>query len=56
MTMLIVSHEMGFIREVSSQVAFLAEGRVVERGAPVQVFDQPREERTRDFVSKILRH
>ncbi|SDR58858.1 amino acid ABC transporter ATP-binding protein, PAAT family [Rhizobiales bacterium GAS191] len=56
MTILIVSHEMGFIREVSSQVAFLANGRVIETGQPHQIFDAPREERTRDFVSKILRH
>jgi polar amino acid transport system ATP-binding protein len=56
MTILIVSHEMGFIREVSSQVAFLADGRVIETGQPHQIFDSPREERTRDFVSKILRH
>ena len=56
MTMLIVSHEMGFIREVSSRVAFMAEGRVVELGEPAQVFDNPREARTHDFVGKILRH
>jgi polar amino acid transport system ATP-binding protein len=56
MTILIVSHEMGFIREVSSQVAFLVDGRVIETGQPHQIFDSPREERTRDFVSKILRH
>ncbi len=56
MTMLIVSHEMGFIREVSSRVAFLAGGRIVEMGSASQIFDAPQEERTRDFVSKILRH
>jgi polar amino acid transport system ATP-binding protein len=56
MTMLIVSHEMGFIREVASRVAFLAEGRVVEMGGPVAIFDAPKEARTQDFVSKILRH
>ncbi|WP_046866777.1 amino acid ABC transporter ATP-binding protein [Microvirga massiliensis] len=56
MTMLIVSHEMGFIREVSSRVAFLAGGKIVEMGDPTSIFDAPREERTRDFVSKILRH
>jgi polar amino acid transport system ATP-binding protein len=56
MTMLIVSHEMGFIREVASKVAFMANGRVVELGAPVQIFDEPQEARTREFVSKILRH
>jgi polar amino acid transport system ATP-binding protein len=56
MTMLIVSHEMGFIREVSSRVAFLDGGKIVEIGAPADIFDAPREPRTRDFVSKILRH
>ena len=50
MTMLIVSHEMGFIREVSSQVAFMADGKVVEIGAPEAVFDAPSEARTQDFV------
>lgn len=55
MTMLIVSHEMGFVRETSSRVAFLDRGRIVETGAPSQIFDAPRETRTRDFVSKILR-
>ena len=54
--MLIVSHEMGFIREVASKVAFMANGKVVEVGAPMQIFDAPREARTREFVSKILRH
>ena len=56
MTMLIVSHEMGFVREVSSEVAFMAEGKLVELAPPHVIFDQPREARTRDFVGKILRH
>jgi polar amino acid transport system ATP-binding protein len=56
MTMFIVSHEMGFVREVSSKVVFMADGRVVEVGAPNQIFDNPREARTQDFVGKILRH
>ena len=56
MTMLIVSHEMGFIREVASKVAFMASGKVVEVGAPGQIFDAPQEARTREFISKILRH
>lgn len=54
-TMLIVSHEMGFVREVSSRVVFMADGRVVETGRPQQLFHTPREPRTREFVSKILR-
>jgi polar amino acid transport system ATP-binding protein len=56
MTMLIVSHEMGFIREVAGKVAFMAHGKVVETGPPAQIFDAPREARTQEFVSKILRH
>jgi polar amino acid transport system ATP-binding protein len=56
MTMFIVSHEMGFVREVSARVAFMADGRVVEVGPPRQIFDGPEEERTREFVSRILRH
>ncbi|MFK8081701.1 MAG: amino acid ABC transporter ATP-binding protein [Granulosicoccus sp.] len=56
MTMLIVSHEMGFIRETSSEVAFMDEGKIVEHGPPADIFDHPKEARTREFVSKILRH
>jgi polar amino acid transport system ATP-binding protein len=47
---------MGFVREVSSKVVFMADGHVVEIGAPRQIFDEPREARTREFVGKILRH
>ncbi len=56
MTMLIISHEMGFVREVSSKVVFMADGKVIEVGTPQGIFDTPREARTRDFVGKILRH
>ena len=56
MTILIVSHEMSFIRGASSEVAFMAEGRVVEIGDPAAIFAAPRESRTRDFVNKILHH
>jgi len=56
MTMLIVSHEMGFVRELSSRAVFMAGGRIVEVGAPQQIFNAPKETRTRDFVSKIIRH
>ena len=56
MTMLIVSHEMGFVRELSSRTAFMVSGRIVEIGPPKQIFDAPKEPRTRDFVSKIIRH
>ncbi len=55
-TMLIVSHEMAFVREVSSRVVMMDQGRVVESGPPSVIFDSPRETRTRDFVGKILKH
>jgi len=55
-TMFIVSHEMSFVREVSSKVVFMAGGHVIETGSPQQVFDAPQEVRTREFVGKILRH
>lgn len=54
LTMLIVSHEMAFVREVSTRVAMMDGGRIVEVGAPNQIFNAPKEERTRDFVSMIL--
>ena len=56
MTMLIVSHEMGFVREVSSKVVMMDAGRLVEEGPPAQIFDGARTERTRSFVGKVLRH
>ncbi|MCX7323992.1 MAG: amino acid ABC transporter ATP-binding protein [Hyphomicrobiales bacterium] len=56
MTMLIVSHEMGFVREVASKVVFMADGRVVEVGPPAQIFDAPQTARCAEFVSRILRH
>ncbi len=54
--LLIVSHEMSFVREVSSRVVFMAEGCIVESGTPQRIFDAPLHARTRDFVGKILRH
>lgn len=56
MTMFIVSHEMAFVREVSAKVVFMADGHIVEVGNPEQIFDSPQQQRTRDFVGKILRH
>ncbi len=56
MTLLIVSHEMAFVREVSTRVVFMAKGRVIETGPPDVIFDHPQEARTRDFVRNILRH
>lgn len=54
MTMIVVTHEMGFAREVSDRVIFADAGIVVEQGAPKEVFDHPKEERTKSFLSKIL--
>ncbi len=56
MTMIIVSHEMAFVREVSSKVVMMDEGTVVEAGPPAQIFDAPKTRRAQEFVSKILRH
>jgi polar amino acid transport system ATP-binding protein len=56
MTMLIVSHEMAFVREVATKVIFLDGGRVVETGAPAKMLDAPDNPRVREFMSKILRH
>jgi len=54
MTMVVVTHEMGFAREVGDRVIFLDEGRIVEEGKPHEIFNNPKEERTRAFLSKIL--
>lgn len=56
MTMIVVSHEMGFVREVANRVVFMDRGHIVESGSPQQIFDQPRTERLKDFCAKILRH
>lgn len=56
MTMLIVSHEMAFVREVAGRVVFMDKGTVVESGPPAHVFDNPKTDRLRDFTAKILRH
>ncbi|MBV7397282.1 amino acid ABC transporter ATP-binding protein [Mameliella alba] len=55
MTMLLVSHEMAFVREVSSKVVFMDAGKVVEAGAPAAIFDTPKSDRARDFFGKVLR-
>ena len=54
MTMLVVTHEMGFAREVSDRVLFMDEGRLVEEAESDRFFSQPREARTREFLSQIL--
>lgn len=54
MTMIIVSHEMGFAREISSRVLFMDEGMIVESGNPSEIFGNPKHERTKEFLSKVL--
>ncbi|MBP7958018.1 MAG: amino acid ABC transporter ATP-binding protein [Ottowia sp.] len=54
MTMVVVTHEMGFARQVAHRVLFMDEGRLVEEGTPAELFDTPREERTRRFLSNVL--
>jgi len=56
MTMVIVTHEMGFAREVANRVVFIDRGTVLEAGPPSQIFDTPQEERTRAFLSRVLKH
>lgn len=55
-TMVIVSHEMAFVREISTRIAMIDEGRIIECGTPAEIFDAPTKTRTREFVSKILKH
>jgi polar amino acid transport system ATP-binding protein len=54
MTMVVVSHEMGFARAAASRVIFMDEGQIVEQGQPDQVFNSPKQERTKIFLSKVL--
>ncbi|GIN71945.1 peptide ABC transporter ATP-binding protein [Bacillus sp. J14TS2] len=54
MTMVVVTHEMGFAREVGDRVVFMDEGIIMEKGNPTQIFDDPQNERTQEFLSKIL--
>jgi general L-amino acid transport system ATP-binding protein len=56
MTMLVVTHEMGFAREVADRIIFFDEGRIVEEGSPGEFFGTPRSERTKLFLSQILQH
>jgi polar amino acid transport system ATP-binding protein/general L-amino acid transport system ATP-binding protein len=55
-TMVVVTHEMGFARQVADRVIFMDGGRIVETGTPAQIFDTPREERTRNFLGAVLNH
>ena len=55
MTMVVVTHEMGFAREVADRIIFMAEGKIVEEGTPEHFFTNPKNERVRQFLSKIVR-
>jgi ABC-type polar amino acid transport system ATPase subunit len=54
MTMVVVTHEMGFAREVADRVLFMDEGVIVEEGTPDQIFSNPQNARTKDFLNKVL--
>nr|WP_240548280.1 amino acid ABC transporter ATP-binding protein [Paenibacillus lignilyticus] len=54
MTMVVVTHEMGFAREVGDRVIFMEQGYIVEQGTPAQIFERPQQERTKAFLSKVL--
>ena len=54
MTMVVVTHEMGFAKEVGSRVLFMADGKLLEQGTPEDIFDHPQNPRLRDFLSKVL--
>jgi glutamate transport system ATP-binding protein len=56
MTMIVVTHEMGFARKAADRVVFMAEGEIVEESTPEQFFTAPKSDRARDFLSKILTH
>jgi glutamate transport system ATP-binding protein len=56
MTMIVVTHEMGFARSAANRVVFMADGRIVEQATPDQFFSNPRSDRAKDFLSKILHH
>ena len=54
MTMIVVTHEMGFAREVGSRVIFMADGRIIEEGTPDELFDNPKSDRLKTFLAKVL--
>src|SRR5699024_6545439 len=56
MTMIIVTHEMGFAREVADRVIYVDKGQIIEQGKPADVFDAPQNERTRSFLARVLKH
>jgi general L-amino acid transport system ATP-binding protein len=55
-TMLCVTHEMGFARSVADRVIFMDEGQIIEQNTPVEFFNHPKSDRTKNFLSKILAH
>ncbi len=56
MTMLVVSHELGFAREAANRVLFMDGGSIIEDAPPAQFFTEPKEERAKQFLSKVIRH
>ena len=54
MTMIVVTHEMGFAREVGNRVLFMADGALLEEGTPADIFERPQHPRLQDFLSKVL--
>ena len=54
MTMVVVTHEMGFAKEVGNRVVFMDEGKIIEQGSPADIFDNPQSPRLKDFLSKVL--
>jgi ABC-type polar amino acid transport system ATPase subunit len=56
MTMVVVTHEMGFARKVASRIVFMDQGRIVEEGRTAEFFAEPKTDRARQFLSKVLHH
>ncbi|HPR40897.1 MAG TPA: peptide ABC transporter ATP-binding protein, partial [Oscillospiraceae bacterium] len=54
MTMIVVTHEMGFARDVADRVIFMSDGHIVEEGPPKEIISHPKEQRTKDFLSCVL--
>lgn len=54
MTMVVVTHEMGFAKEVADRIVYMDEGKIVEEGTPEEIFERPLNERTKEFISQIL--
>jgi len=56
MTMIVVTHEMGFARKAANRVVFMADGQIVEQATPEEFFTNPRSDRAKDFLSKLITH